>query len=320
MFNSRRRCAGIAALIAFTVAETVVAQSPLLIGIVEQLSEPGISGNMTSTNLRLAFSKSEFGWSSICESKPNNSGNDGCTFSETNKATDWHVYSKGRRIGTVTAEGWVNSKYSSKTGLLRITSQPIPKVGAKTDAFSGWTGNAKTARPLLALRGAKPTSPQHWEQSSPRSRSVGALVASQFQQVIRTIEPCREDRHGNIVGKSRAVSAKELEIFMTLLSNRKEKLFGVRLKRVHFAGCDGPPDFSRSDVWFYEAPGSPPQMLPLPYRSGSAAVSLTPVDFADFDGDGSSDVVFWLSAYNEDGYVLNYDRFKKHVAFTWGYH
>jgi len=44
------------------------------------------------------------------------------------------------------------------------------------------------------------------------------------------------------------------------------------------------------------------------------------LDVGDYDKDGKSEVLFWSSGYNEDGYVLYYDDFRKKVPFKWHYH
>ncbi len=37
-------------------------------------------------------------------------------------------------------------------------------------------------------------------------------------------------------------------------------------------------------------------------------------------GNGKSEALFWVSSYNEDGYVMFYDTLSKHADFTWFYH
>ena len=67
---------------------------------------------------------------------------------------------------------------------------------------------------------------------------------------------------------------------------------------------------------------SPLQSLRVPSKQGGDddPLSLTLLDAGDYDGDGKSEVVFFLSGYNEDGYALFYDSFRKFVFHTWSYH
>jgi len=47
--------------------------------------------------------------------------------------------------------------------------------------------------------------------------------------------------------------------------------------------------------------------------------NLELVDAGDYDNNGQSEVLFWKSDYNRDGYVLFYDGFKKSVVKSWSY-
>jgi hypothetical protein len=44
------------------------------------------------------------------------------------------------------------------------------------------------------------------------------------------------------------------------------------------------------------------------------------LDAGDYDGDGRSEVLFWSSGEDVDGYVLMYDGFTKSAEFKWSYH
>ena len=44
------------------------------------------------------------------------------------------------------------------------------------------------------------------------------------------------------------------------------------------------------------------------------------LDAGDYDGDGHSEMIFWTSGENRDGYVLVYDDFAKRAEFYWHYH
>ncbi len=49
-------------------------------------------------------------------------------------------------------------------------------------------------------------------------------------------------------------------------------------------------------------------------------ISLYLIDAGDYDGDGKSEVLFFVSGYNQDGYVMFYNSFQKSVIYTWHYH
>jgi hypothetical protein len=49
-------------------------------------------------------------------------------------------------------------------------------------------------------------------------------------------------------------------------------------------------------------------------------MGLELVGAGDFDGDGQSELLFWQSGYNEDGYLLFSSGLKQKAKYLWGYH
>jgi hypothetical protein len=47
---------------------------------------------------------------------------------------------------------------------------------------------------------------------------------------------------------------------------------------------------------------------------------LSLVDAGDYDADGESELLFWYSGYNQDGYTLLFDGLRKQVSYRWKYH
>jgi hypothetical protein len=75
-------------------------------------------------------------------------------------------------------------------------------------------------------------------------------------------------------------------------------------------GCDGPPGDRWARHWF----------LVVGDRVQHLNSSMTLVDAGDYDSDGRSEVVFWYSGYNKDGYVLFSGGFEKRTEHLWSYH
>jgi hypothetical protein len=44
------------------------------------------------------------------------------------------------------------------------------------------------------------------------------------------------------------------------------------------------------------------------------------VDAGDYDGDGRSELLFWHSGYNLDGYLLVFDDLRQKIEYVWSYH
>jgi hypothetical protein len=75
-------------------------------------------------------------------------------------------------------------------------------------------------------------------------------------------------------------------------------------------GCDGPRPPEWGDNWFL-IDGDNIDFL---------GREMTLVDAGDYDNDGISELLFWHSGYNEDGYVLMFNSFTEKAEFMWGYH
>ena len=61
------------------------------------------------------------------------------------------------------------------------------------------------------------------------------------------------------------------------------------------------------------------------YRDAAGTVqylgaSMSVVDAGDYDGDGRSELLVHFSRYNNDGYTLFWDGFRRQASFGWNYH
>ena len=285
-----------------------------ILGVVEEASVVGSSTGELQTHLRLGFFLTDEGWRAACKAKPNDNRNETCDLHEPERLRKWYVWCNGKKIGQVSTSGWVNSAYYSKSGLLRITSTPIPRVGKRVEAFAGWDADKKY-RPLVALVGMSPGKVAPWTYSNPSAKDVAAVWPA-FRQIIPEIPMCEK---GNLSGPSTPITQKHLEIFRVIRSDSGEKLLGVRVARRFFKHCDGWGGFA-SDLWFFLAPDSQPRLISRPPQLDGWSSSQDLIDIGDFDGDGKIEALFWFSGYNEDGYVLYSEEFERSTTFTWGYH
>ncbi len=151
-----------------------------------------------------------------------------------------------------------------------------------------------------------------------RSHALEAVLPA-FRKIIPEIPSCKYDEKGNLLGPPRPVTQKHLEIFHVIRLDRENKLIGVHVARRFFKDCDGWGG-SASDVWFFLEGNSQPRMISQQPQLDGWDSSQKLIDIGDFDGDGRIEALFWFSGYNEDGYVLYFDRFEKSAIFTWSYH
>ena len=329
-------------LTACLVAHVEAADSSIL-GLVEESSIVNSPTGELETHLRLGFLSTAEGWRAVCNSRSTNLnktrdfsepqplgflspppeewhavGNETCDFSEPQRLRRWSVSFNGKNIGQVSTSGWVNSDYHYKSGQLRITSTPVPRVGKRVAAFAGWGGDVKKYRPLIALIGMRPGPAKPWISSKPTTKDIAAVWPA-FRRVIPEIPSCKYDEEGHLLRSPRPVAPKHLEIFHVIRLDREEKLIGAHVARRFFKDCDGRGG-SASDLWFFSEGNSQPRMISRQPQLDGWDSSQELIDIGDFDGDGRIEALFWFSGYNEDGYVLYFDRFKKSATFTWGYH
>jgi hypothetical protein len=296
--------------------------SVILIGMVEernidafnQTTQEDVRGY--ETNLRIAFQKAEIGWKTVCPSKPAYSRPEDCHFPNPDKERTWHVFYRGKTIGKVVTSGWHYRRFYKDAGSLRIVSKQVPRVGARSEEFIGW-GDQTVYRPLVALNTSIKAKPDPWEEASPTHGDL-KMVWPSLSKIIKDIPNCKFAEPDGPKGKPSQLKPEDVEVFRVLTSGRGDRLIGARVKaemEEKDSGCGG----FTSDLWFFSKKNS--ALLPLVAGSLKGwRFRFVPIDFGDFDGDGSPEALFWFSGYDEDGYVLFTKNFQKSVRFTWLYH
>ena len=291
--------------------------APIMLGVIEEQCILEFDQTIRhETNLRIAFQKTETGWMSVCLSRPAYSRPEDCHFSNPESERTWEVIYHGKALGGVKTSGWHKDELYSNAGLLRVVSEQVPRVGFRSKEFAGWLYE-DVYRPLVALSPRTKTKSGPWKEVAPTRDDLKTVWPS-LNKIINQIPNCEFAEPGRPTGKPGLLKPQHVDVFKVLLSGRGERLIGVRIKATDedkYSGCGG----FTSDLWFYPAKKS----TVLPLVAGSLKgwrFAFAPIDFGDFDGDGSPEALFWFSGYNEDGYVLFTENFKKSVRFTWLYH
>jgi hypothetical protein len=257
--------------------------------------------------LRLAFVKAGGDWQPVCvfpadQTKP---------WTCRSQPAQWFVRYRGKQIGTVSAKGWADTQSDPGIGLLKIASGAAPHIGARDKSFSGWL-DKPVYRPLVATNTALPDRAPDWIASKPQPSDIAAALPFLRKQVP-IVPDCGTD--GEPSGKGRPLEMAEAVIAQTWRNGSGASFFGMSLKPNLVARCNFTAD-ALEDVWIYsDASGA--RALPALIEDEATHAFI---DIGDFAGDGGEEALFALAGYNEDGFVLYYDGFRKSARISWHYH
>lgn len=277
-----------------------------MIAVVQNEAIPNTDGK-TRDGLRLAFVNTADGWTAICDASKDK--NNGCKF-DAGRSSQWFVTSGGKQIAQIKAQGWLDNDYSSETGLLKIRGA-VPRAGKRDHLFGGWP-DAKVY-PALIATSVQPGTSNRWRSVYPEKMTMAAILPV-LKKHVPVIPDCRGGGQ-NDSRPGRAPTASDVHVFGTWTTKNGEILVQAGLKPELVKGCDFTAD-ALADVWLYDDGNAGPRGLPA-LIADEATHQL--IAIGDFAGDGPEEALFFLSGYNEDGFVLYYDHFQKAATFIWGY-
>ena len=271
----------------------------LVLGVLE---EPQCAKNPERA-VRILFEKTGPGWAAVND----DSGRSRAAFAKMTWAAALH----GRILGTVeTVDATPDTKYLNdwhyrREKVFRVISAPVPLIKNSEHAFSGWCTTPST-RPLVVLTRPATPDPNRWrpipQDAGLQARLYGAvkLVVGRFNAIH-----CPD---GETVAPY-AFQPRDLRISARYRSARGQELIAIGLDHDHF-GCDGPSPPEWTPQWFLT---DGPSLEHLGHE-------MELVDIGDYDGDGTSEMLFWHSGHNRGGYRLLFDSLRRQVRYEWGYH
>lgn len=220
----------------------------------------------------------------------------------------WTIAFDGRSLGSVSSVDPGFTTHHAWTfprdRLLTVAAGGAPPSIANPDArFAGWC-SAPKRRPLVLVSRPNFRDPEGWKPFEP----APALRASLFEVLkaqAGAASSCPPDADKPMV---LPYEAKDLVFAKSYEDGAGRKLVALGLDPRRNS-CDGPSESAWATHWFLLHAGA--------HYLGA---DLSLVDAGDYDADGQSEVLFWYSGYNEDGYTLFYDAFRKSVKFHWKYH
>jgi hypothetical protein len=180
---------------------------------------------------------------------------------------------------------------------------PPPARGNADRAFADWCGIPKE-RPLVLVSKPNYQDPDGWKPFTPDSEVRTGL----FEQFAAHAGPAFVCPPGAIEPIKMRYGPRDLVPSKSYRDRAGRMLVSVGLDPRRNS-CDGPTDIAWMRHWFLVAHG-------VRYLGAN----LWLVDAGDYDGDGASEALFAFTAYNNDGYVLFYDGFRKNARFGWSYH
>jgi hypothetical protein len=233
--------------------------------------------------------------------------------------TKWTVAFDGRRLGEVESEASQQDPSQKVIGPAHIHSiltpvNQLPSVGKPDGRFNGNFGTV-VRRPLVVVSEPHFSDPDHWapRQASPRAMTE---VRKSFRETFRHVRQC--DPSGEALKEDWKIPDSEIVVSKSYGSKKGEYL--VETKVLHnkcLFSADG-DDFQSlgGNQVFYVPPGRDGVFLGLQWEM---------VDAGDYDGDGKSEVIFYVAEGKDvdvvtEGYVLFYDGFRHSVRFVWENH
>ena len=193
-----------------------------------------------------------------------------------------------------------------------LFAAPSPNASRETtSAFAGWCEHDAT-RPLVVVSDARATDPDQWHRQQPAAAETSRAFAL-FKVRADSAQYCPK---GDEVSTPLHVRPNDVEIVSAYIDARGRRLIGIRIKP-QLRKCDGPPE----DAWhvhWYAVTNAVRNNARNDARFIGRSMSL--IDVGDYDGDGVSELLFWFSAYNRDGYVLMHSDFRGRVEYLWSYH
>ena len=288
----------ISLLISLASIQASASNLPIVIGVLEKPQCIDKAG----TIIRALFSKNNQGWVSLDTES---------VFQQyITKSMTWIIAFDGKDEGEIkTIDPGFSTEYPwtfPRDRVLDLSKgQQIPNYPNKLQRFSGWCW-APPIRPVIVVSGGGVFDPDIWK---PYKASVEEfdLVFNAFKAKVGSVNICPNLSEKGIPFN---YTVKDTEILGGYKDKAGRKLISLRfkpLKETDYCGEVVEPEWESH--WFL-----------LSDNVSYIGTGLELVDAGDYDNDGQSEIVFWYSGYNRDGYILIYDNFSRKAEYLWGYH
>lgn len=188
-------------------------------------------------------------------------------------------------------------------------------LGKPSEDFSGWQSTLFN-RPLVLVSNGGSKDPDDWKSFSPTEDQI-RLFKSTFRAEYPKVNNCNENEER--LPNPWPYKDTDIKTLKTYCSNKGDLLVSMYL----IGGkCGINSDPFTLQLFLFRSDRSSTHIIAHSRKSHPVEdkLLLTLVDAGDYDEDGKSEVIFFVSGYNEDGYAIYYDSFRKNVSWTWSYH
>jgi hypothetical protein len=159
------------------------------------------------------------------------------------------------------------------------------------------------------------TDPERWKRTKLPDDLVQS-IRKVFRDTFHHVRQC--DSSGEPLGRDSRVLDSEIGVLKAYGSNKGSFLVETQLTkhRCVFNKDGDNLQLLEGDQWYYVTPTAVVTFLARDWEL---------VDAGDYDGDGKSEVIFYVAeseddaAVEKEGYILFYDDFQHSVRFTWNW-
>lgn len=223
----------------------------------------------------------------------------------------WTVAFDGKNLGQVKSQTDTgNTRHLTIAQTIITSTAAIPSVGAASDKFAGLMalGPGKARRPLVVISKPYVSDPDGWNRSTKLPDDIVKLVRAAFRRDFPHTDYCKDE---NVVKRDWKFPDSALTFPAAYASNKQTFLVEADLDAGDCGYVDDPND-PLSDPWFFVSADGNVR------RIGSFMELL---DAGDYDNDGRSELIFFLSQPEDtDGFILFDADLKKQASLIWTYH